>query len=70
MHFLRKKGDYYKFQTEYGSGEPINIAKQEAYNAYKTGMEIAEKSLPCSHSGRLTIALHYSNFCYENYNDQ
>ena len=59
------KGDYFRYKTEYSSGEKRNEASAKAHEAYKRASEISEKELHSTHPIRLGLALNYSVYFYE-----
>jgi len=63
------KGDYFRYISEYTSGEKNKAAGDNAYEAYKAATEKAEKELKTTHPIRLGLALNYSVFFYEVKND-
>ena len=63
------KGDYYRYITEYTSGDDNSKAATNAHEAYKEASNTAEKELKTTHPIRLGLALNYSVFHYEVKND-
>ena len=69
VFYYKMKGDYYRYISEYTSGEAHKAAGDNAYEAYKAATEKAEKDLKTTHPIRLGLALNYSVFFYEVKND-
>ena len=59
------KGDYYRYISEYTTGEEYKEAGNNAHEAYKSATEEAVKQLKTTHPIRLGLALNYSVFFYE-----
>ena len=69
VFYFKMKGDYYRYISEYTSGEKRDKAGNNAHDAYKSATERAEKDLKTTHPIRLGLALNYSVFHYEVKND-
>lgn len=69
VFYKKMKGDYFRYISEYTSGEKNKAAGDNAYEAYKAATEKAEKELKTTHPIRLGLALNYSVFFYEVKND-
>jgi 14-3-3 protein epsilon len=65
VFYHKMKGDYYRYISEYTSGENNKKAGDNAHTAYTTATEKAEKDLKTTHPIRLGLALNYSVFHYE-----
>lgn len=65
VFYYKMKGDYYRYISEYTSGDKRNKAGDNAHEAYKSASEKAEKDLKTTHPIRLGLALNYSVFHYE-----
>lgn len=65
VFFLKLKGDYYRYHSEFALGSDFDTATNQAEKAYKEAYEIATKDIPISNSTRLGLALNYSVFYYE-----
>jgi len=65
VFFLKLKGDYYRYQSEFTTDEEFESACKNAEEAYKEAYVIAEKELHISSSTRLGLALNFSVFYYE-----
>ena len=65
VFFLKLKGDYYRYHSEFALGNDFDTATNQAEKAYKEAYEIANKDIPISNSTRLGLALNYSVFYYE-----
>ena len=65
VFYLKLKGDYHRYMSEYSTGNEFDIAVNEAEKAYKEAYEIAEKEISITNSTRLGLALNYSVFYYE-----
>jgi 14-3-3 protein epsilon len=68
VFYLKMKGDYYRYISEY-SGEKNQKAATSAFNAYTSANEIACKHLNTTDPIRLGLALNFSVFHYEVNND-
>ena len=69
VFYYKMKGDYYRYISEYTSGDKRDKAGDNAHEAYKSATEKAEKDLKTTHPIRLGLALNYSVFHYEVKND-
>ena len=65
VFFLKLKGDYYRYNSEFALGSDFDNAVNLADKAYKEAYEIANKDIPIANSTRLGLALNYSVFYYE-----
>lgn len=65
VFFLKLQGDYYRYKSEYSTGESFDEAVKQAEIAYSKAQEIAEKYLKITSSTRLGLALNFSVFYYE-----
>jgi 14-3-3 protein epsilon len=63
------KGDYYRYISEYTSGDAHKKAGDSAHEAYKAASEKANAELKTTHPIRLGLALNFSVFYYEVMND-
>ena len=63
------KGDYYRYISEYTTGDDNKRAGDNAHAAYKAATEVADTELKTTHPIRLGLALNYSVFYYEVRND-
>merc|ERR1719229_341087 len=62
VFYLKMKGDYYRYLSEFDSDEQY---KNETGNCYKKAMDAAEACLAETHPTRLGLALNYSVCYYE-----
>jgi 14-3-3 protein epsilon len=69
VFFLKMKGDYYRYISEFATGEAHQKASENALAAYKEASEIASKDLKTTHPIRLGLALNFSVFYYEVMNE-
>ena len=69
VFYHKMKGDYYRYISEYTSGDENKRAGDNAHGAYKAATEVAEAELKTTHPIRLGLALNYSVFYYEVRND-
>eukprot|EP00919_Chromeraceae_sp_WS-2016_P046246 GHVR01109906.1.p1 GENE.GHVR01109906.1~~GHVR01109906.1.p1 ORF type:complete len:219 (+),score=26.23 GHVR01109906.1:95-751(+) len=69
VFYYKMKGDYYRYISEYTSGDDHKKAGDSAHEAYKAASEKAENELKTTHPIRLGLALNYSVFHYEVKND-
>ena len=65
IFYLKMQGDYYRYITEFSTGNKRKEAVEKANEAYKRAMDIAETSLSTVNPTRLGLALNYSVFYYE-----
>ena len=65
VFYHKMKGDYYRYISEYTSGDAHKNAGENAHTAYKAATDKAEKELKTTHPIRLGLALNYSVFYYE-----
>jgi len=65
VFYLKLKGDYYRYRSEFTSGKEQETAANQAEGAYREAYNIAEKHIPISSSTRLGLALNFSVFYYE-----
>jgi len=68
VFFHKMKGDYYRYMSEYASGEAHSKVSQEALGSYNSATTEAE-SLKKTNPIRLGLALNFSVFHYEVLND-
>jgi len=68
VFYLKMKGDYYRYISEYASGDTLAKASENALAAYKTASDSA-KELKTTHPIRLGLALNFSVFNYEVLNE-
>ena len=59
------KGDYYRYMSEYASGEKHSELGQKALGAYEEATKVANADLPSAHPLRLGLALNFSVFHFE-----
>jgi 14-3-3 protein epsilon len=69
VFYLKMKGDYYRYITEYTSGEDNVSAGAKAGEAYEQASEKGRADLKTTHPIRLGLALNYSVYYYEVKND-
>mmetsp|Transcript_16257 Transcript_16257/g.18290 ORF Transcript_16257/g.18290 Transcript_16257/m.18290 type:complete len:251 (-) Transcript_16257:9-761(-) len=65
VFYLKMKGDYYRYLSEYATGDRHKTVSEEALKAYQSATEICEKELNTTHPIRLGLALNFSVFYYE-----
>jgi len=63
------KGDYYRYISEYATGETHKQVADKALEAYSSASDLATSSLKTTHPIRLGLALNFSVFHYEVLND-
>jgi len=68
VFYLKMKGDYYRYISEYATGDALAKVTQNANEAYKAASDNA-KELKTTHPIRLGLALNYSVFYYEVLNE-
>jgi len=69
VFYLKMKGDYFRYISEYTSGEAHKKAGDSAKVAYQEAFDKANAELKTTHPIRLGLALNYSVFYYEVLND-
>lgn len=69
VFYLKMKGDYYRYISEYTSGDAHKKAGDQALEAYKAASEKANADLKTTNPIRLGLALNFSVFYYEVQND-
>jgi 14-3-3 protein epsilon len=65
VFYLKMKGDYYRYLTEFQVGSERKEAAEKSQEAYKAASDIAGNELPTTHPIRLGLALNFSVFYYE-----
>ena len=65
VFYLKLKGDYFRYNSEFAVGAEFDNVVNLADKAYKEAYEIANKDIPIANSTRLGLALNYSVFYYE-----
>lgn len=69
VFYYKMKGDYYRYISEYASGELHQKAADNALQAYQSATDVATSNLKTTHPIRLGLALNFSVFYYEVMND-
>jgi len=67
VFFLKMKGDYHRYLSEFASPEVHSKCSSEAHDSYHKATEIATTELAPTHPTRLGLALNFSVFYYEVY---
>lgn len=62
---LFRRGDYFRYQAEFATGDNRKASAENALVAYKSASETALSDLPPTHPIRLGLALNFSVFYYE-----
>jgi 14-3-3 protein epsilon len=70
IFFLKMKGDYNRYLTEFLTDNEGNDAVENAREAYSHAVELAKANLPPTHPLRLGLFLNFSVFHYEILNQQ
>jgi len=70
VFFLKMKGDYNRYLSEFMTDQEGNDAVENAKEAYSEAQILAEHNLSDTHPLRLGLALNYSVFLYEILNQQ
>jgi len=65
VFYLKMKGDYHRYVSEYSTGDERQKAGENALAAYKAASDIATTDLAPTHPIRLGLALNFSVFYYE-----
>jgi len=69
VFYNKMKGDYYRYISEYATGETHKQVADKALEAYTAASDLATSSLKTTHPIRLGLALNFSVFHYEVLND-
>jgi len=69
VFYLKMKGDYFRYISEYATGELHSKASDSALQAYQAATDVANANLKTTHPIRLGLALNFSVFNYEVMND-
>ena len=69
IFYLKMKGDYYRYMSEYLTDDKHLDVGKKAHSAYEKALEKATLDLKTTHPIRLGLALNYSVFYYEVLND-
>jgi len=65
VFYQKMKGDYYRYISEFASGDLKDKAASKALESYQAALDIAKVELPPTHPTRLGLALNFSVFYYE-----
>ena len=65
VFYLKMKGDYYRYVSEYAVGDEHSKASASALEAYNNATDVATAELKTTHPIRLGLALNFSVFHYE-----
>ena len=69
VFFLKMKGDYFRYISEYASGDQHKKVSVQALEAYKQASDMSNADLKTTHPIRLGLALNFSVFYYEVLNE-
>lgn len=69
VFFYKMKGDYYRYIAEFAGAEDRTAPTQSAEEAYEEATAHATRDLAPTHPIRLGLALNFSVFYYEIFND-
>ena len=69
VFYLKMKGDYFRYISEYATGDLHSKASDSALQAYQAATDVANANLKTTHPIRLGLALNFSVFNYEVMND-
>lgn len=70
VFYWKMKGDYYRYLAEVSYGDDRQSVKDQAHSSYEKALEIAKEHMPHTHPVRLGLALNFSVFYYEIFNDK
>lgn len=65
VFFMKMKGDYYRYEAEFATGDKKQAVATASDNAYREAKQLADKELLPTNPIRLGLALNYSVFFYE-----
>ncbi|KAI3854862.1 hypothetical protein MKX03_004163 [Papaver bracteatum] len=65
VFYLKMKGDYYRYLSEFKTGNDRKEASDQSLKAYELASTAAEADLSSTHPIRLGLALNFSVFYYE-----
>jgi len=65
VFYYKMKGDYFRYQAEFATGNDRKEAAENSLVAYKAASDIASTDLASTHPIRLGLALNFSVFYYE-----
>ncbi|KAG9451490.1 hypothetical protein H6P81_011455 [Aristolochia fimbriata] len=63
--YYKMKGDYYRYLSEFKTGDERKETADQSLKAYEAATNIATQDLPPTHPIRLGLSLNYSVFLYE-----
>lgn len=69
VFYLKMKGDYYRYISEYAKDEQHKAVSKGAFDAYQAALDIANAELKTTNPIRLGLTLNFSVFHYESLND-
>merc|ERR1719356_1067418 len=65
VFYLKMCGDYYRYLSEFTTGDEGDENKKQTQEYYRQAMDAAKESLPETHPTRLGLALNFSVCYYE-----
>lgn len=65
VFYAKMKGDYYRYMSEFATGQLKTSSGSNAETSYLQAFEVAKNELPPTHPTRLGLALNFSVFYYE-----
>ncbi|KAK3593279.1 hypothetical protein CHS0354_012374 [Potamilus streckersoni] len=65
VFYLKMKGDYYRYRSEYSSEVVKKDVTEKAQAAYTDAFDLAKAKMAPTHPNRLGLALNFSVFYYE-----
>lgn len=65
VFYYKMKGDYYRYISEFASGDQKSGASNSALESYQSAYDVAQSDLSSTHPIRLGLALNFSVFYYE-----
>lgn len=68
VFYMKLKGDYYRYKAEFSKDEEKEISADLAEQSYNDAYMLSEESLPITSLVRVSLAVNFSIFYYEEKN--